>query len=93
MSIQGASRKWGIPTATVSKWLGGLTTTSNKGPPTILTIEDEEEIVKWFQEMVAIGHGLDIINLKASVSHICEIIPTPFKDGMLGKSWWFGFKA
>ncbi|XP_057821289.2 uncharacterized protein LOC131033984 [Cryptomeria japonica] len=43
--------------------------------------------------MAAIGHGLEIINLKEAVSHICESRPTPFKDGMLGKSCWFGFKS
>ncbi|XP_057864226.2 uncharacterized protein LOC131072165 [Cryptomeria japonica] len=43
--------------------------------------------------MVGCGHGLEIINLKEIVSQICEGRPTPFKDGMPGNSWWFGFKA
>ncbi|XP_057859753.2 MFS-type transporter clz9-like [Cryptomeria japonica] len=93
MSIRGASRKWGIPIATLSKWLGGLTTTSKKGPPTILTYQEEEQIVQWCQEMASCGHGLEIINLKAVVSQICEGRQTSFKDGMPCNSWRSGFKA
>ncbi|GLJ05397.1 hypothetical protein SUGI_0017540 [Cryptomeria japonica] len=42
MFVRGASKKWGIPATTVTKWLGGLTTMSKKGPPTILIVEEEE---------------------------------------------------
>jgi len=45
MSIRGASKKWKIPTATLSKWLGRLTTTSKKGPPTVFPEEEEHLIV------------------------------------------------
>ncbi|XP_059078002.1 uncharacterized protein LOC131876582 [Cryptomeria japonica] len=65
MSIRGASRKWGVPAATLPKWLSCLTTMPKKGPPTILTYQEEEEIVQWCQEMAGCGHGLEIINLKA----------------------------
>jgi len=35
MSTRSAAKKWGIRTTTLNNWLGGLTTTSKKGPPTV----------------------------------------------------------
>lgn len=67
MSVRRASKKWAIPVTIVTKWLGGLTTTSKKGPTTILTVEEEEEIVEWCQQMAVVGHGLEILNLKEIV--------------------------
>ncbi|XP_059077123.1 uncharacterized protein LOC131876246 [Cryptomeria japonica] len=93
MPIRAASRKWGIPTTTLSKWLGGLITTSKKGPPTILMCYEEDLIVEWCKEMASVGHGLQIANLKVEVTQIGQSRPNPFTNGLLGKSWWLGFKC
>ena len=45
-SIRGAAKKWGIPVSSLSYWLVGLTTTKIKGPPTILSLEEELEVVQ-----------------------------------------------
>lgn len=84
MSIRGTSKKWKIPTATLSKWLGGLATTSKKGSPTVITEEEEHLIVEWCKKMVDVGHGLEIVNLKAKVSQFFQNRPIPFTNGSQG---------
>ncbi|KAH9292038.1 hypothetical protein KI387_042776 [Taxus chinensis] len=91
-STRAAAKKWGIPATTLTSWLMGITTTKRKGPPTILTDEEEMEIVSWCHEMADMGHGLEIIQLKTCVAQICETRSNPFTDGFPGKSWWAGFK-
>lgn len=92
MSIMEASKKCKIPTTMLSKWLGELTKTSKKGSPTILIEEEEHLIVEWYKEMAAVGHGLEIVNIKAGVAKIYENRPKNFNNRFLGKSWWTSFK-
>ena len=49
-------------------------------------------MVEWCKEMAQLGHGLELIQLKSTVTQICQGRPNPFKDGFPGKSWWSGFK-
>lgn len=91
-STRGAVKKWGIPTSTLSNWLGGMTTTKRKGPPTVLIEEEESLIVEWCKEMATVGQGLEIVNLKMEVAQICKTRNNPFKNGLPGKSSWTGFK-
>ena len=46
----------------------------------------------WCKEMADMGHGLELIQLKANVAQICQTRKNPFKDGFPRKSWWAGFK-
>lgn len=57
-----------------------------------MTEEEEAEVAEWCKEMAQLGHGLELIQLKSTVTQICQGRPNPFKDGFPGKSWWFGFK-
>ncbi|XP_059064427.1 MFS-type transporter clz9-like [Cryptomeria japonica] len=41
--------------------------------------------------MAQLGHGLEIIQLKSHVAHICETRPNPFKNDFPGRSWWIAF--
>ncbi|KAH9289254.1 hypothetical protein KI387_033371 [Taxus chinensis] len=45
MSTRQAATKWGIPSTNVTDWLYGKRTSKRKGPPTVLTDEEEKEIV------------------------------------------------
>ncbi|KAH9292343.1 hypothetical protein KI387_042469 [Taxus chinensis] len=92
MSTRKAASKWGIPATNVTDWLYGKRTTKRLGPPTVLTENEEQEIVTWCKDMAELGHGLEVIHLKAYVAHICQSRPNPFNDGLPGKSWWYGFR-
>lgn len=69
----------------------GTTTTTVRGPCTILSVE-EDEVVQWCEDMAEIGHGLQISQLQSTVAQIIENMPSPFKNGMPGRSWWTGFR-
>jgi len=89
--VQTSTKEHGIPPSSIHYWINALTHTKLRGPLTVMTEEEEAEVVKWSKEMAQLGHGLEFIQLKSTVAQICQGRPNPFKDGYLGKSWWFGF--
>jgi len=91
-SIRAAAKKNGIPPTSIHYWINGLTHTKRKGPITLLSVEEEEEVVVWCQDMAQLGHGLELVQLKSTVAQIFQVRPNPFKDGFPEKSWWRGFK-
>ena len=91
--IRGSAKKWGIPVSSLSYWLAGLTTTKAKGPLTILSLEEELEVVEWCKDLAQLGRGLEVIQLKSHVAHIFQTRPNPFKNGLPGRSWWVGFRT
>ena len=80
-SIRASARKWGIPVSSLSYWLSGLTTTKTRGPPTILSLEEELEVVEWCKDLAQLGRGLEVIQLKSHVAQIFQTRPNPFKNG------------
>lgn len=92
MTIRGSAIKWGILPSSLRSWLNGVTSTKKRGPPTILTDEEEAEIVQWCKDMANIGHGLQVSQLKSTVAHLVGVRPNPFTNGIPGRSWWVGFR-
>jgi transposase-like protein len=91
-SVRETTKKYGIAPTSLHYWINGLTHTKRKGPLTMLIKQEEEEVVVWCKEMVEMGHGMELIQLKANVAQICQYRLNPFKDGFPRKSWWVGFK-
>ena len=91
-SVWASAKKHGIPPSSIHYWINGLTHTKRRGPLTVMTEDEEAEVVEWCKEMAQLGHGLELIQLKSTVAQICQGRPNPFKDGFPGKSWWFGLK-
>ena len=59
---------------------------------TMMITEEEEEVVVWCKDMVGMGHGMELIQLKSIVVQICQGGPNPFEDEFPRKSWWLGVK-
>ena len=61
------------------------------GPKSILTKEEEENLVAYMMEMISLAHSLSVDDLKMKVAEICQDRQIPFGDGIPGKSWlkWF----
>lgn len=70
MSLRGTSIKYGIPIASLRVWLMGATTMTVRGPCTILSAEEEDEVVQWWKGMAEIGYGLQISQLQSTISQI-----------------------
>ena len=91
-SICASTKKNGIAASNVHYWINGLTNTKRRGPVIVMTEEEEDEVVKWCKEIPQLGHGLELIQPKSTITQICQGRPHPLKDGFSGKSWWSGFK-
>ncbi|KAH9290219.1 hypothetical protein KI387_034336 [Taxus chinensis] len=88
MSTRKAATKWGIPCTNVIDWLYGKRTTKKKGPPTILTDEEEKEIVAWCKDMAELGHGLDTTRLWVIQAFQLALTPENIKVGFQRTGIW-----
>lgn len=70
-SIHASAKKHDIATSNIHYCINGLSNTKHRGHVTVMTEEKEDEVVEWCKEMVELGHGLEIIQLKSTVSQIC----------------------
>ena len=71
-------------------WINGFTHTKRKGPMTMIITEEEEEVVVWCNDMIGMGHGMVLIQLKSTIVQIYQGRPNPFKYEFPRKSWWLG---
>ena len=55
------ANKYEIAPTSMHYWLNGLTHTKRKGPLTVLTKQEEEEIVNCYKGMDNMGHGMELI--------------------------------
>ena len=62
------------------------------GPGTVLTKEEEQELVEWALKM-ADGYGQTRRQICEAVKRILDHSkqPNPFTENRLGKDWWYGF--
>ena len=94
-SIRSTAYKYGIPVSTLHNHLRKTSTTVGAGRPTVLTFEEEKEVVYCCQVLQEVGFGLT----KEIVSRVVRDYVTdisrhhPFYEGVPGKHWWSGFLA
>ena len=94
MSLRKAAAFYGIPKSTLSEYTTGRRTIgSTRGPPTILTADEERKIVDWALEMSRIGYGRtkEQILLVVQKLVIADKRPNPFTDDRPGNKWWLRF--
>ena len=79
--------KYGIPRSSLRDHVEGRTRTRRMGPNTILTQEEECQLVDYIQMMVLWGHPLTLSQLKSKVAEITQLRITSFKNEILEDSW------
>ena len=92
-SIREAAQRYDIPKSTLARYVSGASTLSKtSGPATVLTAEEEAELVKWALKMADIGYGQTRQQICEKVRHIMQSTgrKNPFKDDTPGKDWWYG---
>jgi hypothetical protein len=93
LSVRGASTKHGIPRSTLHDHLSGTSTKRYGGPSTVLTAEEEKEIVRSCLVMQEFGFPLN----RELVSRVVKDFladrdrSSLFTQGIPGRSWWSGF--
>src|ERR1700761_4844081 len=93
-SIWRIAEEFGIPRTTFREALARGSPANRSGPPTILTAEEESEIVGYSLNMQKLGFGLTKQAVNTLIMKFLQEKPRehPFKGGP-GKSWWQRFMA
>ena len=92
-SLSAAAAEFGIPKATLHGHTSGLCKHVGSGAPTVLQLQDEQEIVLTCQVLAEMGFGITRRLVKTIINNYIREnnIPTPFCDGKPGKGWWQRF--
>lgn len=87
MKMKKASDLFYILYLSVCEWCYGLRTTRKRGPPTILSPSEENQIVDNCIRNCEMGQGLTPTGLKMKVYYITKSMPIPFRNGIPGGGW------
>lgn len=93
-SIRQAERTYNVPHSTLINKLKGRTPEKRKmGPPTVLTQEEEELLVRWISACANKGFPLNKRSLCETVKDLIssDNRPNPFTDGLPGSKWFNAF--
>ena len=94
LSLRAAAGQYGIPRSTLHDYaIGKSKVGSTSGPDTVLTREEEEELVEWALKMADIGYGQTRRQICEAVKRILDHTKrsNPFTENRPGKDWWYGF--
>lgn len=87
MSMRKATTTFNIPYSSFREWCYGIRSTRKKGPPTVLSPEEEDELVKYMIQMCDRGYGLSPTALRMKVYEITQSKWTPFRNGIPDNGW------
>ena len=90
-NIKTTARYFDIPPSSLADHVYGKTLSRKKGPPIVLSEEEERALKAYMIKMQEIGHPLSMQQLRLKVATIVQERVTPFRDGIPGDSWikWF----
>lgn len=93
LSVRAAARMYGIPATTLSDHLRGKSTKRYGGPSTVLTHDEEKEIVIACQSLQKFGFPMTTQIVGKIVHDYISSTKRPhrFSDGTPGPDWWRGF--
>ena len=91
MTVYCAAKFYKIPKSTLRRHL--KTPVLKVGKPTVLTVEEEDEVVQACQLFAKWGFELTRVQISNVVGEYCKSSKksTPFRDGVPGIDWWNGF--
>ena len=89
--IKTAARFYGIPPSSLTDHLIGRCQGRKRGPPPVLTVDEEAALETYMIDMANYGHPLSTEQLKLKVALMTQERPTSFTDGIPGRGWlrWF----
>jgi hypothetical protein len=89
--VQTAALDYDIPRSTLRGHVMGLTLSRKRGRKPVLSVGEEEKVVKYIMGRARYGHPISITELKIKVAEATQLRQTPFKEGIPGAGWlrWF----
>lgn len=90
-SVSAMAKKYRIPRSTLSgKKVGKYPVAVRKGPPTVLSQDEEQNIEKWLLHIADAGFPATKCQLLDSVQHLIKELKrkTPFENGRPGRHWY-----
>ena len=93
-SIRKSAKKWGIKRTTLQDRLSGLVEMNRRrGPPPILTMQEENQFTDWLIVMANQGFGVSKESLLNTVKTFLDKDgrTTPFQDNKPGNKWFRSF--
>ena len=94
LSVSAAAKRFCLPRETLRRRVTNHVTINAKaGRPTILSKQEEDEVVETCQIFGEWGFGLQKEDVKSAVTQFLKHSrrKTPFRDGIPGDDWWAGF--
>lgn len=93
--IRKASREYGVPRGTLQDRIHGRVVEKPRkmGPDTVLSLAEENELVKWLVDLAKCGFPQkpsDLLNMVQKILRE-DKRKTPFKDCLPGKTWYYAF--
>ena len=86
-TMRRAAIMYNIPYTSFREWCYGVRMSRKKGPPSVLSPAEEEELVTYLMEMCDRGYGLTPTALRMKVYEITQSRWTPFRNGIPGNGW------
>jgi hypothetical protein len=88
MSLRKASHYWNIPLTSLSNHFINKTTSRKRGPPKILSVDEEAEVVESIFGIQECGLSISLHQLKLKAGELTQTRATPFENGIPRTSWW-----
>lgn len=89
--LKAVARDYSIPASSLRDHIYGKTLKRKKGRQGVLSVEEDEQLVKYLFDMQERAHPLSITDVRMKVAELTQDRWTPFKNGVPGAGWlrWF----
>jgi hypothetical protein len=89
--VQTSALDFDIPRSSLKSHVMKVTLSRKRRRKPVLSLVEEEKVVKYIMGMARYGYPINIMELKIKVAEATQLRETPFKDGIPGAGWlrWF----